>query len=147
MPEKAYVIRIPGGDREITRSMTCTPIPGKLVRDKIPEIILKEGRPVVTRTIEDDDDYMAALIAKLREETDEFEKEQGPEEMADILEVINYIVDHIGLNMDELHGLRRLKRINKGGFGRRVFLVGTSTDLPVIDVPAKEVTCPKPSEE
>ena len=67
---------------------------GKLVRDRIPEIIRDAGRTPVTRTL-DPTAYEQALRDKLLEEADEDAAASGPEpleELADVLEVVRALV-------------------------------------------------------
>lgn len=59
----------------------------KLVRDKIPEIILAQGEKPVTRVLEDAE-YLACLEQKLREETAEYLESGKLDELADIMEVV-----------------------------------------------------------
>ena len=64
--------------------------PGKLVRDRIPEIIRASGADPVVRTLTGEE-LIAALFDKLAEEASEL-REAGPldaaEEMADVMEVV-----------------------------------------------------------
>ena len=60
----------------------------KLVRDLIPEIIRQSGGTPIIRTIEDQDEYVAYLNAKLNEELAEYQESLNLEELADIQEVI-----------------------------------------------------------
>jgi predicted house-cleaning noncanonical NTP pyrophosphatase (MazG superfamily) len=66
----------------------------KLVRDKIPEIIAKQGKRVSFRALQGDE-LKAALKDKLIEETYELvnaeTEEQIIEEIADVLEVLEWI--------------------------------------------------------
>ena len=57
---------------------------GKLVRDKIPQIIEASGETPITRILERDE-YLACLETKLDEEVREFHESKAPEELADIL--------------------------------------------------------------
>jgi predicted house-cleaning noncanonical NTP pyrophosphatase (MazG superfamily) len=61
---------------------------GKLVRDKIPQIIRSKGLEPVIYTASTEE-YSARLRDKLQEEVDEFiVSDSDPEELADILEVL-----------------------------------------------------------
>src|SRR3989338_1939214 len=59
----------------------------KLVRDKIPVVVDHEGVAYEKR-IASDEEYKAELVKKLGEETEEFLKDNSPEELADVIEVI-----------------------------------------------------------
>jgi len=96
----------------------------KLVRDRIPEIIRGHGHSAVTRVLADED-YRAALLAKLAEEAEEArdaDAESLPSELADVLEVVHALVATIGMKWDELLALADRKRAGRGGFDRRIFL-------------------------
>jgi predicted house-cleaning noncanonical NTP pyrophosphatase (MazG superfamily) len=94
---------------------------GKLVRDRIPEIIRESGGDPRMRRL-DGDAFREALCAKLTEETGEFLDTRAPEELADILEVVYALVDQAGLTPDVLEAIRLEKRAARGGFDRRLFL-------------------------
>jgi|SRR3989344_1333981 len=96
----------------------------KLVRDKIPEIILASGETPKTRVLEDKE-YAEELIKKLREELAEFEADRSIEELADIQEVILAIADVLG-SREELERVRTDKAKKRGGFKKRIFLETTS---------------------
>lgn len=83
---------------------------GKLVRDRIPEIIRASGRrPRVTTLAADA--YRAALHDKLREEVDELIAATATdaviEEAADVLEVLRAITAQRGLTLAEIDAARR----------------------------------------
>lgn len=93
----------------------------KLVRNRIPEIIEAEGeRPVTHRA--DDAEYRCRLREKLVEEAGEFAESDDPEELADVLAVVEAIRAFEGIDGDRLAELRREKRERRGGFGERVVL-------------------------
>ncbi len=97
----------------------------KLVRDKIPEIIRKEGKIPVVR-IASDKEYWTKLKEKLREEVEEFAKEENKEELVDILEVFNAICAFRKFNKSELEILRKNKQETKGGFKEKIILEETN---------------------
>jgi predicted house-cleaning noncanonical NTP pyrophosphatase (MazG superfamily) len=57
---------------------------GKLVRDRIPELIRTLGKRVETRTL-DESEYGDRLRTKLQEEVQEYLASGDPEELADII--------------------------------------------------------------
>lgn len=93
----------------------------KLVRDKIPEIIQKNGGKPVTRTLEDKE-YLLELVDKLKEEVAEFEADHSVEELADIKEVLIAIREALGLRASELEEIRRKKAVANGRFKKRIYL-------------------------
>ncbi len=62
----------------------------KLVRDKIPEIIEKDGKTCVTHILSGEK-YIVALETKLNEEVAEYQADKNLEEMAGVLEVLQAI--------------------------------------------------------
>lgn len=111
--------------------MAVTRKPGKLVRDKIPEIILSEGpgRGVKCH-VADDDEYSDALRDKLREEFKELmialrgvDDDAVVGELADLQEVMDAITqDVIGYRPEQVERVRTAKRATKGGFANRIIL-------------------------
>jgi predicted house-cleaning noncanonical NTP pyrophosphatase (MazG superfamily) len=98
----------------------------KLVRDKIPEICRAHGDVAKTHVITDDREYLAALIAKLREETNEVEAEPIVDELADVLEVILAIGQTQGITPQQIEAARAKKATDRGGFEKRIFLEVTT---------------------
>lgn len=97
---------------------------GKLVRDKIPQIIRSKGQmPVVY--VANADEYRTSLRAKLREEVQEFlDSNDNPEELADILEVLYALAEDCGTDRRQLEKLRAAKAEERGGFGNRIIWCG-----------------------
>ena len=93
----------------------------KLVRDKIPEIILKDNELPTTRIL-DDEEYIKELNRKLQEEVNEYLEAENIEEMVDILEVIRAILEHKGVTYDEIEEKRTKKANKRGGFKEKIFL-------------------------
>lgn len=93
----------------------------KLVRDKIPQIIEESGKEY-TIHIADDDEYKDKLFAKVLEELDEFKENPSIEEMADILEVLDGLIDFYELDREEIETVKREKKDKRGGFANRIIL-------------------------
>lgn len=93
----------------------------KLVRDKIPEIIRKNGKEPVTRVL-DEKEYLTELVKKLKEEVAEFEADHSVEELADIKEVTIAIREALGVHAGELEDVRRKKANTNGRFKNRIYL-------------------------
>ena len=97
----------------------------KLVRDKIPEIILADGREVSTRIL-NDKEYEAELEKKLVEECKEVLEAKGEhrlEELADVLEVMMALAKNDGYALDDIIVAARQKREKRGAFDKKIFLV------------------------
>lgn len=96
---------------------------GKLVRDKIPAIILADGKKPMTRIL-DTEEYLEELDKKLNEEIAEYQADKSIEEMADVLEVLFAICEARGHSVEELMAVREEKREKRGGFEERIFWSG-----------------------
>ncbi len=107
----------------------------KLVRDKIPDIIAKNGGVASVKTL-DDNNFRVELYKKLLEELHELvvavkldnaeisKQTLGNilEELADVVEVIHAITRMHGLTTDAVDAKRLVKRQQRGGFEKRVYL-------------------------
>ena len=97
----------------------------KAIRDKIPEIIKKDGRHCNVRVISDEK-FTVEMEKKLIEEVSEYQRSKNPEELVDILEVIYKIANLQGISKKELEK-RRLDKVEKrGAFEKNLFLIDTS---------------------
>lgn len=94
----------------------------KLVRDKIPEIIVAQGEKPITRVM-NDKEYIISLEKKLDEEVAEYHESKEIEELADVLEVIYALCEAQGHSVDELMTFYEEKHIERGGFSKRIFLL------------------------
>jgi len=97
----------------------------KAIRDKIPEIIQKDGHSCNVETLSDEK-FLEQLEKKLSEELAEYQKEKNPEELADILEVIYRVAQLRGVSKEELEKIRIKKSEQRGGFDKNLFLIDTS---------------------
>jgi len=100
----------------------------KLVRDKIPNKIESNGEVTITRILSDDE-YKNELYKKLLEESHEVINSQGGEdtleELADVLEVLKAIAELNNKKIDDVIEKANQKRLNRGGFEKRIFLEKT----------------------
>ncbi|WP_416061430.1 nucleoside triphosphate pyrophosphohydrolase [Rhodococcus indonesiensis] len=98
---------------------------GKLVRDRIPEIIEAAGRVARIRVL-DRDEYRRALLDKLVEEARELREAQNYDErlgeLADVHEVFTAVLSACGITTDEVAAAAAGKRAERGGFDRRIWL-------------------------
>lgn len=108
--------------------MEKTKVYDKLVRDKIPEVIEKNGETAITRIL-DDNEYRRELLWKLQEEVNEVmnstSKEQLIEELADVLEVLKSIAKLENKTMADVMEAAQQKKLVKGGFEKRIYLEKT----------------------
>ena len=93
----------------------------KLVRDKIPIIIEKQGKTCVTEVLSQDA-YIQMVDEKLNEELAEYQESKSLEELADLLEVMEAAVIARGYTWEELLQVRDEKRQKRGGFQKRILL-------------------------
>ena len=97
----------------------------KAIRDKIPEIIQKDGHSCSVKTLPDEE-FLEQLEKKLSEEVTEYQNDKNPEELADILEVIYRIAQLKGVSKEELGKIRIKKSEERGGFDKNLFFIDTS---------------------
>lgn len=97
----------------------------KLVRDRIPEIIIASGGKPHCREI-GGQELLDAAKAKMREEAEELVEAQTPaevaEEMADILELVETIAQRYELTLPQINEIKEKKRAERGGFAKGLFL-------------------------
>ncbi|QGN32246.1 nucleoside triphosphate pyrophosphohydrolase [Microlunatus sp. Gsoil 973] len=98
---------------------------GKLVRDRIPQIIRAQGGTVVARRLTDQE-YESALLEKLVKESQELalagSRRERLEESADVYEVLLAIAGKSGFDFAEIEAAAERKRAARGGFGERIWL-------------------------
>jgi len=97
---------------------------GKLVRDRIPEIFRLAGKTCTTRVL-NDEDYAAALKAKLVEESQEFmaaEDDDLTTELVNVCEVMEAIATHYKLDWDAVRAVQAKRREQRGSFCDRQWL-------------------------
>ena len=98
----------------------------KLVRDKIPEIIVADdGKTCKTRVLEDDE-YLKCLNTKLQEELKEYLESGDVEELADLEEVLRAILDAKKVSYEEFERIRNTKVEKRGAFIEKIFLESVS---------------------
>lgn len=98
---------------------------GKLVRDKIPDIIRSDGKNPITRILSDEE-YLYELDKKLNEEVAEYQADKSIEEMADVLEVLFAICEARGHSIEELMEVKQAKQDKRGGFKDRIYWEGNN---------------------
>ena len=95
----------------------------KLVRDRIPEIIRETGKQPVTRTVAGQDELRQRLIDKLAEEMAEYRESGSLEEIADIMEVLQGLVEQVhGVKWEDVRVLQGRKWEERGGFTQGIIL-------------------------
>ncbi|MDD7811576.1 nucleoside triphosphate pyrophosphohydrolase [Mycobacterium sp. CSUR Q5927] len=104
---------------------------GKLVRDKIPDLIRASGRIPDVRVL-DDAAYRSALHDKLLEEAAELREavttDEVVAEIADVLEVLTAIAVLQSVSLGDLAAAAERKRSERGGFVQRWWLSAAGAD-------------------
>ena len=95
----------------------------KLVRDRIPEIIRASGKMPITRIVTDQKEFRQRLIDKLAEEMQEYRESGSVEEIADIMEVLQSLVEQIHeMSWEQVREIQGRKWEERGGFRDGVVL-------------------------
>ena len=93
----------------------------KLVRDRIPEIIEKQGKQCSCSVLSDEA-YLEHLDRKLSEELGEYLEDKSMEELADLLEVMTAVAKARGSSIEEVESIRKRKAAERGGFEKKLLL-------------------------
>ena len=97
----------------------------KLVRDKIPEMIERDGKTAEVHVAEDAE-YVRFLLRKLVEESTEPSEAESSdhesEEFADVREVLLALQGALNLTETEIEEVQTSKRAERGGFNGRLIL-------------------------
>lgn len=93
----------------------------KLVRDRIPEIIMRTGQKPVFRRVQGEELKQYAS-AKILEEAKEFSKSGELDELVDLLEIIYFRLQLEGISAQEAHERMARKRRERGSFDGGVIL-------------------------
>ncbi|HHE76620.1 MAG TPA: phosphoribosyl-ATP pyrophosphohydrolase [Candidatus Parcubacteria bacterium] len=98
----------------------------KLIRDKIPEIIERNGGKHKIRIL-NDEEYKKELLKKIVEEAREVletsgDKKELTKEIGDVLEIINYLVRVFDLDREKIETTRQARKESRGGFDKKLFL-------------------------
>ena len=99
----------------------------KLVRDRIPEIIERDGRDCSTRAMSEEQ-YREALRTKLIEEAEEVaaaDREKLTTELADVYEIMDAIMVAYGIDREAVFAEQEMRRVERGGFAKRIQLLWT----------------------
>ena len=98
----------------------------KLVRDKIPAIIVADNGKTCKTRIMEDDEYLESLNTKMQEELKEYLESGDVEELADLEEVLRAILDVKKVSYEEFEKIRNAKVEKRGAFKEKIFLESVS---------------------
>jgi predicted house-cleaning noncanonical NTP pyrophosphatase (MazG superfamily) len=97
----------------------------KIVRDGIPEYLESVNVDAQTEISEDNEKVIQALLAKILEETTEYDEaslENKPGELADIAELLYAIAKREGFDWAEVEAIRLDKLAKRGAYDKGIFL-------------------------
>lgn len=97
----------------------------KIVRDKIPDSIQEQGKTFSLDSVKDKD-AIKFLIQKLHEEADELKKSFNEEELADVLEVVDALIEKSEFDKKEILRIKDEKKKSNGGFEKNLILKSVS---------------------
>ena len=102
----------------------------KLVRDRIPEIIQKEGN-TADIIILSEESFKQAIKEKLIEEATEVcnadNRDDILNELADLQEVMDTIKEMYNINTLEVNTIQAVKALQRGKFEKKIFLRGVNS--------------------
>lgn len=108
------------------KGMQKMPTYNKLVRDKIPEIIEKNGKTCTIMEL-DMETYIKELKNKFVEELHEYleatSDDEAIEELSDVLEIIHSLSKIHGKSIEDVEKMRKKKFKDRGGFHDKLYLV------------------------
>ena len=97
---------------------------GKLIRDRVPEIVREKGHHIEVRQLTAPE-YAAALREKLLEEASEaataHDRAALVEELADLAEVVCTLAQHEGITEAEIRSQMAAKNRSHGNFDGRMY--------------------------
>lgn len=97
----------------------------KLVRDKIIDIINKDGKKAIYKTL-NELEYKEELEFKLLEEYNELvlakTKTEKLEELADLYELIKAMAELLNVNIKDVINIAEAKESVRGSFKKRIYL-------------------------
>mgnify|MGYP001558989002 CR=1 FL=1 len=99
----------------------------KLIRDKMPGILAKEGKTVKTRVLESDAEYFEWLRRKLLEEVQEIAEKPNDrmflvERLAYLAEIEGIIAELRGITSEEITKRKKQIIAERGSFKKRLLL-------------------------
>lgn len=102
----------------------------KLVRDRVPEIMRASGISAHVRAVTSQEERLRFLMAKLVEETAEFQAAPSVDELADIFEVLDALMDALELERTAVDARKLEKAADRGAFADGLVLRLTGDEGP-----------------
>lgn len=101
----------------------------KLVRDRIPEIVRKDGEVPSVRKLSQKE-FKVEVLKKILEEARELSEVKNREELlkecADLQEILMVAMDAHKIDCKELNKVRNKRKRDRGGFTKKIFLIKTT---------------------
>ncbi|MBQ4383786.1 MAG: nucleoside triphosphate pyrophosphohydrolase [Firmicutes bacterium] len=94
---------------------------GHLVRDRIPEILRKEGYYPMTRVL-NDEEYLFQLHHALSKAIRIYLHQGSLSDLADVTEIINAIAQMRGVSVEEVLKIREYRAMTYGAYENRYYL-------------------------
>ena len=103
----------------------------KVVRDRVPEMILMSGKTYTSKKLSKQE-YIQELSKIGMEEIREFasvqDREYALDSLADALEVIKALAAAEGVTLQDIERIRKQKEAERGGFEKGIYLVQVSEE-------------------
>lgn len=99
----------------------------KLIRDRIPEIIKNSGKTPIVKVVEGEE-LLKLLNTKLYEELEEYSDSGDIEELADLVEVVQAILDYKGITTEKFNKIRQDKNEKRGALKKGLILERVISD-------------------
>ncbi len=111
------------------------PFAGRVVRDRIPQLVKEAGHHVAFREVQDDEKsrFLKQKVANEARELLHADLGKEKEEIADVLEALEALIRSRNFERDDLRRVKEAKRKRRGGFDR-VYVV-ESTAQPAVAEP------------
>lgn len=121
------------------------PFAGRVVRDRIPDLVKEAGHDVKFRRLEDDERprFLKQKVANEAKELLAADMGDEKEEVADVLEALEAFIRSRGFDRDELRRVKDAKRKRRGGF-ERCFIVEATNPEPAPQGAAPQDPAPDP---
>lgn len=105
------------------------PFAGRVVRDKIPELVREAGHSVAFREVTGDERprFLKQKVANEAQELLRADVGKEKEEIADVLEALEAFIRSRGVDRDDLKRIKDAKRKRRGGFDKVYVVESTAT--------------------
>lgn len=91
------------------------------VRNNVPTILRSMGEECISRSVEDEA-YLYYLEFRLIEEVEHYLESKDPEDLVDLMEIVQRVASLKGINADELEKMRAEKTSEIGDFSGNVVI-------------------------